>query len=170
MKCTLFLGSLLGLLLSDGAAAIHKSSIITRHPHSGRKNVNQITNALPSSSTSPFRVDGIGNHPLIADHSTPALLAKVCRGGACSDSTPALFAKVALAAAVETGLMYGLLSYAVKANTMDYSTAITRYLQAAILLAIIFGSASFGAIIDNGLSAATKQLFEPNTIPVSAYM
>ena len=134
------------------------------------KNVNQITNALPSSSTSPFRVDGIGNHDQLIADSTPALFAKVCRGGACSDSTPALFAKVALAAAVETGLMYGLLSYAVKANTMDYSTAITRYLQAAILLAIIFGSASFGAIIDNGLSAATKQLFEPNTIPVSAYM
>lgn len=89
-----------------------------------------------------------------------------CRGGACSDSTPALFAKIGLGAAVETGLMYALLNLAVKvASTEKYSTTIVRTVQAVILFAIIFGSASFGAVVDMGLSAATRQVLDPNTIP-----
>lgn len=148
MKCTKFLGGFLGLLLSDGAAAIHKSkSAIVRQPRFGA------TKTAPS----PF---GVAN----GDGSSPQQQIAL-RGGACSDSTPALFAKVALSAAVETGLMYALANYAVKLNTKDYSTVVTKGLQAGILLAIIFGSATFGSIIDNGMSAATKQLLDPNTIP-----
>lgn len=152
---TLFLGSLLGWLLPGGAAALHKTKqhgILVRPRFGG---VDQIT------STSQFDVaaNKHGNHPSITS----------CRGGDCSDSTPALFVKVALGVAVEAGLMFALVSYAVKANELGYSKTVIRSLQAFALLAIIFGSASFGSLVDMGMSAATKQALDPNQIPVSAY-
>jgi len=158
------------VLLSDQVAAIRKSStVITTSKHHfgiGRNHDDDFANALSSPNKLPFGLNNGRDNTLPAGTEPAlALLAKACRGGACSDSTPALFAKVALASAVETGLMYSLVTYAVKANTMDYSKVVTRLLQGAILFAIIFGSASFGAIIDNGLSAATKQILDPNTIP-----
>jgi len=159
MKCsTLLFGGLIGWLFSDGAAALHKSKHkhgISRHPRFGRSKVDRIA-TLPSSSASQFHnVAGYESHRSIA-----------CRGGDCSDSNPALFAKIALGVAVETGLMYSLVNFAVNADKMKlYSTTTIRILQAFELLAIIFGSASFGAVVDTGLSAATKQLLDPNEIP-----
>ncbi|KAL7532076.1 hypothetical protein ACHAXR_004413 [Thalassiosira sp. AJA248-18] len=150
-RSTQFLGSLLWVLLSnEGVAAIHKgkhTSIGNNRPQFGRR----------IAAETPFGTIIDRNHQSIS-----------CRGGACSDSTPALFMKIASSAAVETGLMFSLFSYAVKANTMGYSTAIARSIQAAVLLLVIFGSASFGAIVDNGLSAATKQVLDPNQIPGDA--
>lgn len=110
--------------------------------------------------------------PAVASANAPRTIATGAsiarRGGACSDSTPSLFAKIGLSALVETGLMYALVGAAVNLNAKGSRTMVaTRAVQAAALLVVIFGSASFGSIIDNGLSAATKQLLDPNTIPVS---
>lgn len=95
------------------------------------------------------------------------------RGGACSDSTPRLFAKIALGAAVETSLMYALIDLIItlKSNNSHSgnSTAMIAIFQTIVLLSIIFGSSTFGAIVDRGLSAATKQILDPNQIPVSVY-
>jgi len=41
-------------------------------------------------------------------------------------------------------------------------------MQVFEIFAVIFGSASFGSVVDTGLSAATKQLLDPNQIPVSS--
>ncbi|KAL3756116.1 hypothetical protein ACHAWU_005620 [Discostella pseudostelligera] len=94
------------------------------------------------------------------------------RGGACSDSTPRLFAKIALGAAVETSLMYALIDLIItlKSNNRHSgnSTAMIAIFQTIVLLSIIFGSSTFGAIVDRGLSAATKQILDPNQIPGDA--
>ncbi|KAL7553499.1 hypothetical protein ACHAWF_018037 [Thalassiosira exigua] len=149
---TLILGALLGLLTSDGAAAIRGRS---RFGVRGSRPVGTTRDVVARRkvATPSFGVASGGTRR------------PVPRGGACSDSTPELFAKVALGAAVEAGLMYGLARYAVKVNAMDYSKVVARSIQAGVLLLIIFGSASFGAIVDNGLSAASKQVLDPNTIP-----
>ena len=88
------------------------------------------------------------------------------RGGARSDSTPALFGKVASSAGVEAFLMYNILSFGVQLNTSAVSGK--RYLQAALILMVVFGSSYFGQLIDNGMSAATKQVMAPNEIPGDA--
>ena len=93
------------------------------------------------------------------------------RGGACSDSTPRLFAKIALGATVETILMYALVNLVVtlksnNANKYSGNSTVVATVQTIVLLSIIFGSSTFGAIVDRGLSAATKQILDPNRIPV----
>ena len=94
------------------------------------------------------------------------------RGGACSDSTPRLFAKIALGATVETSLMYALVNLVVtlksnNSNKYSSNSTVVAIVQTIVLLAVIFGSSTFGAIVDRGLSAATKQILDPNRIPVS---
>lgn len=93
------------------------------------------------------------------------------RGGACSDSTPRLFAKIALGATVETSLMYALVNLVVtlksnNANKYSGNSTVVATVQTIVLLSIIFGSSTFGAIVDRGLSAATRQILDPNRIPV----
>ena len=93
------------------------------------------------------------------------------RGGACSDSTPRLFAKIALGATVETSLMYALVNLVVtlksnNANKYSGNSTVVAIVQTIVLLSIIFGSSTFGAIVDRGLSAATRQILDPNRIPV----
>lgn len=93
------------------------------------------------------------------------------RGGACSDSTPRLFAKIALGATVETSLMYALVNLVVtlksnNANKYSGNSTVVATVQTIVLLSIIFGSSTFGAIADRGLSAATRQILDPNRIPV----
>ena len=88
------------------------------------------------------------------------------RGGACSEGTLTLFGKVAASAAVETLLMYKLLSFGVKLNRT--TSQMKRILQIAIAVAVVFGSSYFGQIIDIGMSAATRQVMSPNEIPGDA--
>jgi hypothetical protein len=88
------------------------------------------------------------------------------RGGGCSDSTPALLGKVASSAAVETFLMYQLLSFGAKLNSSKLPSK--RALQAISALIVVFGSSYFGQLIDNGMSAATRQILAPNEIPGDA--
>jgi hypothetical protein len=94
----------------------------------------------------------------------------ITRGGACSDSTPRLFAKIAFGAAVETSLMYALVDLIVTLksnNNQNGNSPAIAIFQTIVLLSIIFGSSTFGSIVDSGLSAATKQILDPNQIPVS---
>ena len=155
----LFLGLLLSSL-SGARAALHKSQQDFRRPalFGLGNDVDRRFATLPSTSMSRL------HH----DRNSQSIVVRV-RGGECSDSTPELFAKVGLGAAVDTTLMYALVNFAAQANTLEYSKGIIRSIQAIVLLAIIFGSASFGSIVDMGLSAATKQVLDPNQIPVSPH-
>mmetsp|Transcript_11936 Transcript_11936/g.29208 ORF Transcript_11936/g.29208 Transcript_11936/m.29208 type:complete len:295 (+) Transcript_11936:165-1049(+) len=156
----LSIGSLLGWQLSGGVAAVPRgrSPFGIRHGHG----VDRIATPPPSSSMS--RLQSVtANGP--ADRS---IIAASCRGGECSDSNPALFAKIGFGAAVETGLMYALANLAVRANSSGYSKVVVRSFQAVALLAIIFGSASFGSLVDMGMSAASRQALDPNQIPGDA--
>lgn len=69
-------------------------------------------------------------------------------------------ARIALGAAVQTGLLYAL------AGRLD---ALATFTRASALLAIVFGSSYFGSVVDAmGSSAATRQVLDPNRIPVSS--
>ena len=138
-----------------------------------------------SSSTSSISLSQLGDdnanaetsrHPVGTSESMTSLQR---RGGDCSDSNPSLFTKIILGATVETSLMYALVTSVVTLknnnvfqhndnnSVMSAKTRLPELFQAFVLLAIIFGSATFGAVIDRGLSAATKQILDPNRIPVS---
>mmetsp|Transcript_15771 Transcript_15771/g.23213 ORF Transcript_15771/g.23213 Transcript_15771/m.23213 type:complete len:283 (-) Transcript_15771:223-1071(-) len=90
------------------------------------------------------------------------------RGGACSDSNPVLFLKIFLSAALETALMLGVIVFSYK--SADKVPAIPDVFGLPLLvwgslLLVIFSSSFFGSLIDGGLSAATKQVLDPNAIP-----
>ncbi len=174
------------LPLQDAVAAIHGR----RHSWSTRRGLdllhddsNNKLELLPS--TTPLLVvsddkkrnenePGRHNIPIVAaatltSSSSSAPIYQTIRGGvSCSDSTPRLFAKIGLGAAVETSLMTALLNLvvAVQSNKAGYY-AIKAIVQTIVLLSVIFGSSTFGDLVDRGLSAATKQILDPNRIPVS---
>ena len=149
----------IGLLLSDGAAAIHTNKHVGAQFGRSSHRIHHYSDG--EEKHSPLFDVAINNRNYQPIN---------CRGGECSDSTPALFAKVGLAAAVEGCLLYAVLNLASKANKLGYSNAVTTLIQIVEIFAVIFGSASFGAIVDNGLSAATKQVLDPNQIPVRIYL
>jgi len=92
------------------------------------------------------------------------------RGGACSDSTLSLLSKVGLGTIVEAILLFATTQFAACSETLLNfdQLSLTRFVQVIELLCVIFGSSQFGAIVDSGLSAATKQFLDPNTIPGDA--
>jgi tryptophan-rich sensory protein len=102
----------------------------------------------------------------VHENENPAMNAIALRGGACSDSTPALFGKVASSGAVETFLMYKLLAFGAQLDASK--SPATKIIQALLALAVVFGSSYFGQLIDNGMSAATRQVLAPNEIPGDA--
>jgi hypothetical protein len=68
--------------------------------------------------------------------------------------------------------MYALVNLVVtlksnSSNKYSSNSTVVAIVQTIVLLAVIFGSSTFGAIVDRGLSAATKQILDPNRIPVS---
>ena len=68
-------------------------------------------------------------------------------------------ARIGLGAVVQTGL-----SYALAINLASFGTI----LRASALFVIVFGSSYFGSIVDMmGSSAATRQVLDPNRVPVS---
>ncbi|EJK47530.1 hypothetical protein THAOC_33741 [Thalassiosira oceanica] len=85
-------------------------------------------------------------------------------GAACEDTHMSLFLKISTSAAVETALMYKLAKFAASVGERGYSKVSARLLRTAALVLIIFGSASFGSLIDGGLSAASRQVLAPNEI------
>ena len=92
--------------------------------------------------------------------------------GCCSDSTPILFIKIATSAAVETILMFGVLlklsSFVASKNNNNNNNNnnyLSSIIRTIIISCIAFGSSNFGTIVDNGLSAATKQVLSPNQVP-----
>eukprot|EP00970_Alexandrium_tamarense_P001231 scaffold130_cov185-Alexandrium_tamarense.AAC.14 len=122
----------------------------THHEHHRTSNINRVPWVPSSVSLADTNLISI----------TTSIKPSSIRGGACSDTTPTLFAKVLASAAVETFLMHQLLMFGVKTKS-TYSTAI----RIAVCFSVIFGSAYFGILIDNGLSSATKQVLAPNEIP-----
>ena len=90
-----------------------------------------------------------------------------CRGGACQDSNPALFFKVGFSAAMETGLMVGLIVGSKKLSE-QFSLPKLFGLSASTWLSlflVIFASSFFGSIVDGTMSAATNQVLSPNMTP-----
>ena len=85
-------------------------------------------------------------------------------GSACDDSHLGLFLKISTSAAVETALMYSLAKFAASVGDRGYSKVGARLLRTAALGLIVFGSASFGSLIDGGLSAASRQVLAPSEI------
>ena len=73
-----------------------------------------------------------------------------------------------LSPAIETTLMYQLIKLSINIiSTRDnnLSSLTKRIIQTTTLLLIIFASSTFGSVIDMGLSAASKQVLDPNSTP-----
>lgn len=78
------------------------------------------------------------------------------------------FAKIFIGSIVASFLMHQVLLLACDlANDFRDNTFVT-VVQFLLIGTVVFGSSTYGAIIDNGLSAATKQLLSPNEIPGDA--
>lgn len=113
----------------------------------------------------------------------PPLLAllggRLLRGGGSSskttcggDSEPSLFLKVAVSSAFETAAMLGVIVLSLEVAARfprafpdvggGGGLPVTTWLG---LLAIIFASSFFGAVVDGGLGAATSQVLTPNEVP-----
>ncbi|KAL7454216.1 hypothetical protein ACHAWC_005853 [Mediolabrus comicus] len=71
--------------------------------------------------------------------------------------------------AIETTLMYQLIKLSINIiSTRDnnnLSSLTKRIIQTTTLLLIIFVSSTFGSVIDMGLSAASRQVLDPNSTP-----
>jgi hypothetical protein len=70
--------------------------------------------------------------------------------------------------AIEATLMYQLLKLSIDINSTtrtNLSSLTKRIIQTTTLLLIIFASSTFGSIVDMGLSAASKQVLDPNSTP-----
>lgn len=90
------------------------------------------------------------------------------RGGACADSNPILLIKIAISAMLETTLMTSLILFSQniatkypEKSTNIFGLPVITWLS---LISIIFASSFFGSIVDGGLSAATRQVLDPNAI------
>mmetsp|Transcript_24981 Transcript_24981/g.28581 ORF Transcript_24981/g.28581 Transcript_24981/m.28581 type:complete len:299 (+) Transcript_24981:54-950(+) len=104
------------------------------------------------------------NHSTVVDLD---LINNIPRGGACSDSNPALFVKIGATAIAESFVLLGLLLTSTKL-TNNFTSIPTVFneplLELLASMMIIFGSSIFGAIVDGGLSAATKQTLNPTKV------
>ena len=141
---------LLGLLLPRHGEAVMAPCRrrLTRSAFDGRRMRRRGT-AASTTSTSVGSFRGGAAAAVVVDPPPPA---------DTEDILPPL-ARIALGAAVQTGL-----SYALAMNLVSLGTI----LRASALLVIAFGSSYFGSIVDMmGSSAATRQVLDPNRVPVS---
>jgi benzodiazapine receptor len=94
----------------------------------------------------------------------------VFRGGAPKkkDSNTSTYplVKIAIAGVVEALIMHQSLLLAITGNS--YEGNIATVFQVLLVLSVPFGSSTYGSLIDNGLTAATKQIMSPNEIPGDA--
>jgi len=75
------------------------------------------------------------------------------------------FTKVGIGSIVESMLMQAVLLFAsTLANDAPDSTFVT-VVQFLMIGSVVFGSSTYGALIDNGISAATQQLLSPSQTP-----
>ena len=66
--------------------------------------------------------------------------------------------------------MYQLLKLSININsTTNLSSLTKRIIQTTTLILIIFASSTFGSVVDMGLSAASKQVLDPNSTPNSEW-
>jgi tryptophan-rich sensory protein len=132
-----------------------KGFAIGKHP-SIRKQRSVVIKPTDQKFFSPFHS---------SDDTKKVLIADVCRGGACSDSTPSLFVKIGISAGVETFLMANVLFLAIRSKFGFENQSVATLVQLTLILSVIFGSSSFGALADTGVSAASKQILAPNEVP-----
>ena len=158
MKCSVvFIGTLIGCLFSDNGnvSAISKPFGL-RRINTSKKLLQKETHDVSNNRQSIPR----GEHQVATT---------IPRGGACSDSSIALFAKIGVGSAVEAILMWlSLIKFALNLKLGD--PLLTRIVQAADLLSVIFASSAYGSLVESGLSAASKQFLDPNEIPVSVWL
>jgi len=149
----------LSLLISQNATAETSTTRISRRH----------TIATPSSQSNSFNSR---NEIPISSPATDINVLRV-RGGAKTPTTTAKldptlnFIKIAIGSMLESCAMYAVLNIAsrlageFKDNNKPFVTAIQLFMVGSV----VFGSSIYGSLIDNGLSASTKQLFSPNDIP-----
>jgi tryptophan-rich sensory protein len=149
---------LLSALISCGDAAATPQSTLKNNKSTTQKRISQV-----DAAASPlFGVRGkINRRDNGVDDGDAS--AFCVRGGGCCDTTPILMGKVGVGAAIETTLMYQLLKLSTNINFVSSLTK--RIIQTTTLLLIIFASSTFGSIVDMGLSAASKQVLDPNSTP-----
>jgi len=96
-----------------------------------------------------------------------AVAIPVARGGGCSDTDTTLFVKVGISAILET-LALLCIFYAgkeVAENTNIGTLFGLPVSQLVSIVLVVFGSSFFGSFVDGGMSVATQQAVDPNTVP-----
>ncbi|CAJ1947911.1 unnamed protein product [Cylindrotheca closterium] len=75
------------------------------------------------------------------------------------------FAKVFIGTTVESVLMHQVLLFAFGLSNEFKDKTFASVVQFLLIFSVVFGSSTYGAVIDNGLSAATQQFLSPNEVP-----
>jgi len=113
-------------------------------------------------------VNSNNNNAKSTTTTTTAAVDIIHRGGACSDSDPALFMKIGTTAIFESAALLGIIVSSVKlSNLLPQNFPSVFDLPLLELMAsffVIFGSSFVGALVDGGLSAATKIALNPNQV------
>lgn len=181
--------SLLLVVATLASASTHNQRSHHRHVKTStfRSTLDQQKRRLSLARTRPFAKnhDSVETVQQRATITTLTALA-ACRGGAIFGSkkkkgAPAIvvtkkkkvekashfaLVKIGIASVAETFIMHQVLLLAISGNS--YEGRIGRFFQIALVLSVPFGSSTYGSLIDNGLTAATKQIMSPNEIPGDA--
>lgn len=97
-------------------------------------------------------------------------VAAIPRGGACSDTNPVLFLKIGTTTVFEAaglfGVLYASILLAASPSYPEWIPEILNQTLATLLasMLVIFGSSFVGAIVEGGMSVATKQVLTPNKV------
>ncbi|KAL3940947.1 MAG: hypothetical protein SGBAC_004600 [Bacillariaceae sp.] len=90
---------------------------------------------------------------------------KAAAAAQASRDLKSAFATIFLGSTVEAFLMHQVLLFANRIAKEWNDKNLVTVAQVVLIGSVVFGSATYGSLIDNGLSAATKQLLSPNEIP-----
>lgn len=139
--------ALIGSIWSASSVEATKTSAFRFRPRPFLKST-KISHAAAGQSLTGFR--------------TPTTVAEL-RGGGCSDTTSALFLKIGASAVLETTALVGLFFASQQLSIKkDIPWAYPKWLS---ILFTVFCSSVIGSLIDGGMSAASKQAFDPNAVP-----
>ena len=92
------------------------------------------------------------------------------RGGACSDTNPVLFLKIGTTTLFEAAGLFGVLYASILlAASPAYPEWIPEILNQTLVtllasMLVVFASSFVGAIVEGGMSVATKQVLMPNKV------
>ena len=98
-------------------------------------------------------------------------IAAVCpRGGACSDTNPVLFLKIGTTTLFESsalfGILYASILVAASSGYPEWIPEVSNQSLVSLLasMVVVFGSSFVGALVEGGMSVATKQVLTPNQV------